>query len=117
MAFHRGIDGSEPIRAQPIGEQAGEHEHRDASRAWRLTGGTLACPRCDAPVSLGGRALALTHTLHCPFCRHSGVLRDFLSLAVPSRPAHVAIRMLPGARRLVRGATRQAPASPGSRGS
>ncbi|HWI06164.1 MAG TPA: hypothetical protein VNT54_01455 [Solirubrobacteraceae bacterium] len=95
MAFHRGIDGAEPLRAQPISDVAGVHEDRHASRAWRLTGGTLACPRCDAPVSLRGRALPLTHALHCPFCRHGGVLRDFLSLAAPSRPAHVAIRMLP----------------------
>ncbi|HEV2786557.1 MAG TPA: hypothetical protein VGV67_09235 [Solirubrobacteraceae bacterium] len=100
MALHRGIDGSEPLRAQPVSEPAGTHEHRHTSRPWQLTGGTLACPRCDAPVSLGGRALPLTHALHCPFCRHSGALRDFLSLATPSRPAHVAIRMLPRARRI-----------------
>ena len=96
--FQRGIDGSEPLRAQPISERPGAHEDRRAARPWRLGSGTLACPRCDAPVFLGGRATP-TDALACPFCRHAGVLRDFLSLAERSRPARVEVRLVPGARR------------------
>ena len=98
MTFQRGIDGSDPLRAQPVAAQAGAYEDRDASRSWRLGTGTLACPRCDAPVALGGRAVPLTAVLDCPFCRQTGPVRDFLSLATPSRPAFVEVRMRPRAR-------------------
>jgi hypothetical protein len=99
MTFHRGIDGSEPLRAQPVSRLAGAREDRYATLPWVLGTGTLACPRCDAPVALGGRAFALTAALSCPFCRHGAALRDFLSLAEPARPARVEIRMLPRVRR------------------
>ena len=96
--FQRGLDGSEPLRGRPISERPGAYEDRHAGRPWRLGSGTLACPRCDAPVLLGGRA-SPADALHCPFCRHGGAVRDFLSLAAPSRPARVEVRLLPGARR------------------
>ena len=54
--------------------------------------GTLACPRCDAPV-LPGRAMAPSEPLWCGYCGHDAVVRDFLSLAQPTRPAHVEIRI------------------------
>jgi len=92
MAFERGIDGSDPLRAQPIAAWAGSHEER-RWRSWRLGAGTLACPHCDAPVSLGGRAVAVTEDLHCPYCWYGAPLRDFLSLAVPTRPARVSLRL------------------------
>ena len=92
MAFEHRSDGTEPLRAQPIAARAGALEDRRA-RSWRLGTGTLACPRCDAPVSLAGRAVAVTARLRCPFCWHGAVLRDFLSLATPSRPARVAVRI------------------------
>ena len=92
MSLHRGLDGSEPVRAQPVSAPAGEHVHRDAARALPATTGTLACPRCDAPVSLGGRAASLAELLACPFCRHSAPVHRFLSLAKPSRPARVQVR-------------------------
>jgi len=98
MAFHGGIDGSDPVRAQPISARAGAHEDRDASHAWRLGAATLACPRCDAPVALGGRVVPLTEHLDCPFCRHAAPVRDFLSLATPTRPARVEVRMRTRAR-------------------
>ncbi|MBW3652855.1 MAG: hypothetical protein KY433_04520 [Actinobacteria bacterium] len=102
MTFQRGIDGSDPVRARPISARAGAHEDRDASRSWRVSTGTLACPRCDAPVALGGRAVSLAEDLDCPFCRHSAAVRDFLSLGAPSRPARVEVRARPRARRAVR---------------
>ena len=67
----------------------GRHEERDDERASRLGGGTLACPSCDAPVSPAGRTLRLGDGLGCPYCLHRGPVRDFLSLAAPTRPAHV----------------------------
>ena len=88
------MDGSDPVRAQPISARAGAYEDRRAARSWVLGKGTLACPRCDAPVVLGGRSVRLTVELDCPFCRHAAPLRDFLSLAAPARPAHVEVRMI-----------------------
>lgn len=99
MAFQRGIDGSDPLRAQPISARAEWIEERHSARPWRLGPATLACPHCDAPVSLGGRAAKFSEDLNCPFCRHTASLREFLSLAVPSRPARVEIRMIPRAPR------------------
>ncbi len=93
MTLQRGIDGPDPARAQPVSVQPGAYEERDAARSWTLGSGTLACPRCDAPVALGGRRVPLTDDLHCPFCRHTAPLRDFLSLAAPTRPARVDVRM------------------------
>ena len=57
--------------------------------------GTLACPRCDAPVSPGTRALSPAEPIACPFCGEDGHVRDFLSLSTPTRPAHVEIRISP----------------------
>ncbi|HUR86258.1 MAG TPA: hypothetical protein VMY78_13025 [Solirubrobacteraceae bacterium] len=92
MAFHRGIDGSQPLRAEPVCAPAGDHLYRDVSRALPTTAGTIACPRCDAPVSLGGRPRSLAEELECPFCRHTGRVHQFLSLGKPTRPAHVRVR-------------------------
>jgi hypothetical protein len=61
-------------------------------RSTVVAAGTLACPRCDAPVSPGGR-IALSADLACPFCAHSGRTRDFLSLGAPTRAAHVVVRI------------------------
>ncbi|HEX6389834.1 MAG TPA: hypothetical protein VFZ89_10310 [Solirubrobacteraceae bacterium] len=98
MALQRGIDGSDPLRAQPVAAAAGAHEQRRAPRPWRLGPATMACPCCDAPVSLGGFVVKLTEDMDCPFCRHTAPVRDFLSLAVPARPARVEIRMVPRTR-------------------
>ena len=99
MTFQRGIDGSEPVQPHPASTRPGSYEDWRAARSWRLAGGTLACPRCDAPIGLGGRSVALTQDLSCPFCRHSAAARAFLSLAEPTRPARVAVRMFRRERR------------------
>jgi DNA-directed RNA polymerase subunit RPC12/RpoP len=75
-------------RPKPI---AGVHELRRMVRG-RLGTGTLACPDCDAPV-LGAGPMAVTDALACPYCGHAAVVRDFLSLAPPTRPARVAVRV------------------------
>jgi hypothetical protein len=87
MAFHRSVDPSDP-RGERIGRL---HEER-RTRSRVMATGSLACPRCDAPV-LPGRALAPADLLWCGFCGHDGFVRDFLSLAQPTRPAHVEIRI------------------------
>jgi hypothetical protein len=94
VSFLRGFDGSahntagNPARwVRPDG-----HLRRD-TRSAGLTEATLACARCDAPVSPGERGLSLTEHLVCPFCAHRAPVRDFLSLARPTRPAHVVVRV------------------------
>jgi hypothetical protein len=94
MGLHRGIDGSEPVRPQPVGRFAGAMDARVA-RVGTLGTGTLACPECDAPVALGVGTRRRPHdALSCPFCGRGGALREFLSLAAPTRPARVEIRLV-----------------------
>jgi hypothetical protein len=93
MSFLRGINTS------GFGERGGpespaQEERRRANRTSVLGVGTLACARCDAPVSTGGQTLAADDAMSCPYCRHAGVVRDFLSLRAPSRPARVVIRVV-----------------------
>ncbi len=89
MAFHRGVDGADPVRGERMGRLHSEHRLRTRV----LATGTLACPQCDAPVSPGPHALAPPDLLACPFCGHAGAVRDFLSLEAPTRPAYVEIRL------------------------
>ena len=56
--------------------------------------GSLACPRCDAPVALAGSHVAPADPLGCPYCDHGAAVRDFLSLTAPSRPARVELRLV-----------------------
>ena len=70
-------------------------EKRPAANTSTLATGTLACPRCDAPVAPAQRVMTPADALGCPFCGHAGKLRDFLSLAVPARPARVVVRVRP----------------------
>ena len=70
------------------------HEEIRPGHSGLIAVGTLACPRCDAPVSPGDRALRVTDAIECPYCGAFGRVRDFLSLAVPSRPARVEVRVV-----------------------
>jgi hypothetical protein len=90
VAFHQRSDGAEPIRSDSV---AGAREERQAHRSVLATG-TLACPACDAPVAPGEAPLRPADPLACPYCLHHGAVRDFLSLAPPSRPARVTVRVL-----------------------
>jgi hypothetical protein len=69
------------------------HEER-RSHSGRLATGTLACPLCDAPVALALGFASPADRLGCPYCDHTGAVRDFLSLAQPSRPARVTVRVI-----------------------
>ena len=81
-------DSASARRATAVHEQK-----RQAIQSTLLGVGTLACGRCDAPIAIGGRPLLLTDKLTCPFCRRRGPARDFLSLARPTRPARVFVRI------------------------
>ena len=89
----RWMDGSEPFRIEPNVRPPGPQEQR-IRHANRLGTGTLACPECDAPVGIGQARMRAADPLACSFCGHAGPVRDFLSLAVPSRPARVAVRVV-----------------------
>lgn len=93
MALFRENDGSEPIRIEPVERLAKVQEKRRDVASWLLCSGTLACPSCDAPVAPLG-AMSPADGLACPICGHHGAVRDFLSLSPPTRPAHVAVRLL-----------------------
>ena len=94
MGLYRGIDGSEPVRPQPVGRLGRVAADPRAGLVQTLGTGTLACPGCDAPVLLGAGPKRPHDPLGCPFCGCAGALRDFLSLAAPSRPARVEIRLV-----------------------
>lgn len=93
MAFQRRIDGSDPVRSEPVTRAGGTEEQRRTARSTRVASATLACPRCDAPVALADR-LSPADRIACPFCRHAAPLRDFLSLAEPTRPTRVEVHVV-----------------------
>jgi len=94
MGIFRSGDGLDPRRGERATPVAGEIERR-VGRSTRLGEGTLACPECDAPVALpDGRPVTPTDRLACPYCRHDAAVRDFLSLAAPTRPNRVVVRVV-----------------------
>ena len=76
------------VRAEHV-----EQRKRRAQREGVVASGTIACARCDAPVAIGPGELTLLHPLTCPFCGHRDVARGFLSLAVPTRPTRVEVKV------------------------
>jgi len=70
----------------------GRHEHRRES-SWQLATGTLACPGCDAPVLPSAGGMSPADPISCGFCGEAGVVNQFLSLAEPTRPARVVVRV------------------------
>lgn len=101
MALNRRIDGADPVRNEPVTSLDGRHEMRRDRRTTHLATGTLACPQCDAPVA-PPRAVAPQEAFACPVCAHAGAVRDFLSLAAPTRPARVDVRIVPRRRATAR---------------
>ncbi len=92
MALHRDLEGAEPLRPEPVERLTGRHELRPAD-VQHLATGTLACPGCDAPVLPGPGAMLVGDPFSCAFCGHAAAVRDFLSLAEPTRPTRVAVRV------------------------
>jgi hypothetical protein len=103
VTLFRGIDGPSSSTGEPGLRATPAHEEkRLAIRSTRLAAGTLACGRCDAPIALGADPVSITTQLMCPYCRHRGPVREFLSLAAPTRPARVVVRVGTPARQPVR---------------
>jgi hypothetical protein len=88
------MDGTDPVRGEPIARLAGDEEERRATRTAEFAHGTLACPECDAPVHPGLDPIRPAAGLGCPVCGHAARVRDFLTLGPPLRPARVALRMV-----------------------
>lgn len=94
MSSLRGIG-----RSLPGGEPSSERDtiayeqKRPAIGSTRLGVGTLACGHCDAPIAIGPEPLSARSHLTCPYCGNQGAVRDFLSLASPTRPARVVVRV------------------------
>jgi uncharacterized paraquat-inducible protein A len=95
VSLHRGIDGPDPVQPGPVGRLSGTEEERRATRSPVMASGTLACPACDAPVAPPAGGLSPAEAIACPYCHATGPVRDFLSLAEPTRPARVAVVVLP----------------------
>lgn len=86
-------------RSEPLRRLPGTFEQeRRVARGTVLGIGTLACPECDAPVSIGPQPLSPSAGLTCPFCAHHAPLRGFLSLTPPTRPARVVVQVTAPAR-------------------
>ena len=94
VTFHREIDGSQPLRPEPVGRVGGTHEERRVRNSLLLAVGTLACPDCDAPLAPPPSPLAPAEPMGCGYCLHSAAVRDFLSLAPPTRPTRVEVRVV-----------------------
>lgn len=75
------------------GAEQVELRKRRADREGVVATGTIACSRCDAPVAIGPGEVRISDRLSCPFCDHRGPVREFLSLALPTRPTRVAVRL------------------------
>ena len=91
--INRRLEGSEPMMLQQAARMAGPQEERRVVRSGRLAVGSMACPVCDAPVMPDG-PVRPAEPIACPFCDHSGRVREFLSLTSPSRPARVAVTVV-----------------------
>jgi hypothetical protein len=87
-------------REDPLPSDSGPREYRYRARSTQLATGTLACPRCDAPVAPAG-PLSPAEWIACPFCAHAAPVREFLSLARPTRPARVVVRVYAAQRKPV----------------
>jgi hypothetical protein len=99
VAFSRSFDGSDRIGSESIAGGRRIQEERRSTRTTHLASGSLACPACDAPVSLSA-PVCPADSLVCPFCGHTGPTRAFLSLAAPTRPARVEVHVRMGRVRL-----------------
>jgi hypothetical protein len=87
VSIERGFDDADPVRPQGLETV----EERRSTRTHKLGSGTIACPRCDAPIAFAGASMKPRDPLSCPVCLHAGTVREFLSLAQPTRPTRVAI--------------------------
>jgi hypothetical protein len=80
------------LHRENIERLGGRHERR-RQRSWQLATGTLACPDCDAPVLPSPGGMSPAAPISCGFCGEEGVVSEFLSLAEPTRPTRVIVRV------------------------
>ncbi|EHN12212.1 hypothetical protein PAI11_08880 [Patulibacter medicamentivorans] len=80
--------------SEPVGRRSRTGDLRPDTHNGVLGIGTLACPICDAPVAPGPGPMSPADAIGCPLCGHGAAVRDFLSLAAPSRPARVEVRVV-----------------------
>jgi hypothetical protein len=74
----------EPAGGRPSGDPGLRHRVlRDAPH--RIGSGAFACPACDLPLLPSG-PVAVSATVHCPFCGAIGPARSFLRLDVIDTP-------------------------------
>jgi hypothetical protein len=93
VSFERSFDGGEPVRADRIESVDDQEAIRRSTTTQPVAHGTLACPECDVPVVLPGRAVGPAEPFACSYCGHSAHVRDFLSLSPPTRPTRVVVRL------------------------
>src|SRR3954465_15760937 len=91
------MDGSEAGPPEPVGRPGGTEEIPVAARSTVVAGGTLGCPAGAAPTAPAG-PMSPADAISCGYCGHAGAVREFLSLASPSRPARVVVRVVAGGR-------------------
>jgi hypothetical protein len=70
-------------------EVPGLFEERRSWRSTFLATGALACPECDAPAGLFEQPAGPATPLGCPYCNHTGAVRDFLTFGEPLRAPRV----------------------------
>jgi len=93
VSFSRSFNASTSGASDATRRFTVHEEKRRAIDTTQLGIATLACAVCDAPVAIGPWPHAPAQMLSCPFCAHRAPLREFLSLAAPTRPARVSVRL------------------------
>ncbi len=93
MALHLDPDQHRPEK-RLTGEEISREELRPASAAASLATGSMICPECELPISVG-TPLPAASTLACPFCDHAAPARTFLrrdAFDVPSNRVDLVAR-------------------------
>jgi hypothetical protein len=98
VALHR--EEQDPLQPNRIERLDGRRDRHQAESSWQMATGTLACPACDVPLLPATGGMSPADSLACGWCGHVARVRDCLSLAEPTRPTRVAVRLrLPAALR------------------
>jgi hypothetical protein len=91
VALHR--EEQDPLQPNRVERLDGYRDRHQAESSLQLATGTLACPGCDAPLLPAPGGMSPADVLSCGFCGRAAPVRDCLSLAEPTRPTRVAVRL------------------------
>ena len=91
MALHR--EEQDPLQPNRVERLDGRRDRHLAESSWHMATGTLACTECDAPLLPAPGGMSPSDALACGFCGNVALVRDCLSLAEPTRPTRVAVRV------------------------